>query len=97
MFKANTPLTVKGFTAHFNNSHVFPTAYYSPINIYNMSSCLPNPFSDLSCYPDTSKQVVRLLYNEEERAFKQYMADSFQEPKQNQSEVLSPVNFVLTL
>ncbi len=74
MFKANTPLTVKGFTAHFNNSHVFPTVYYNPINIYNMSSCLPNPFSDLSCYPDcqrTSKQVVRRLYNEEESAFKQ--------------------------
>lgn len=54
MFKANTPLT-----AHFNNWHVFPMAYYSSINSYNMSSCLPNPFSDLSCYPDcTSKQVV---------------------------------------
>lgn len=63
MFQASTPL--KGvFTAHFNTLHVFPMVHHSSINIYNTSSCLPNPFPDLSCYPDshcTSKQVENLL------------------------------------
>lgn len=63
---------LKAFTVHFNNLHVFPVVHYSSINIYSMSSCLPNPVSDLSCYSGsqrTSKQVVHLLCNKEQRAF----------------------------
>lgn len=39
--------------------------YYSSINIYNMSSCLPSPVSDPPSYSDshcTSKQVEHRTY-----------------------------------
>lgn len=41
--------------------------YYSSINIYNMSSCFPNPVSDLPSFSDshcTSKQVVHLQWTQ---------------------------------